>query len=831
MKETKAYTNYLGFATGATPPKIARKFKKASPSKKDLNLNLLLVDEEPKSAKINVHTKKTTRKQTSRVVIRDTHVESSSKRKEKIDVARGKGIKMISKVALTEEAQYEEFCKKSLRDFHKTRLSGSGTATKTAPKESCESEAESWGNDEDDNNNDNNSESDGSDDENIQSDNEKGSDSEHETDENESGFESNLEENKEEDETDEEEKEDEYVRTSSYYSTSDHEDKTNVDDNAEGDKDEEIDYTTSQLYDDVDIRLNEPVDTDKGFIQKEGTDAELTNYLQGNENPEISYVMEDAHVTLSTVPQKTEVPITSTSHSSDLASKVLNFSDIPHTDVEIVSPMDVHVHHEVPSNQTPTLLIVPVLFITKFSPIFTTIIPQSIPSFTPPPPQLTPTLPRTTEATNPPSTLLDFAYVFQFNRVSALEKDVSELKKDDPLKTQVTALVDEHLDARLGAIRDEFINYLLVMVTESLEHAVLAKESSQLQSSYEAAASLLEFELKKTLIDKMNKKRKTSKDAELTKGLKAKESQSGSSKGAQSQSKSSGKSVQSEEPETPQQGPTQSRLMTLASSADKRLKTFGELMSTPIDFSTYIMNGLKITNMTQETMLGPAFDFSKDNPEGGDFPFDLTKPIPLVKIGNRQKVSVDYFFNNDLNDLGRGYGKHGYGYLREIEVRRADNDLYTFKEGDFPRLRINDIKDMLILIVQNRLTNLSGDDVFDFTIALRMFTKIMVIQKRVEDLQLGVKSYQKNINVTKIETTRPGIRKKDPYTPYQDPQGFIYVDTLGRNRLMRSDKLYKFSDGTLTRLRTSLVDIIKNIKMEYLPQRRCSTLEKKRANI
>nr|GEZ80685.1 hypothetical protein [Tanacetum cinerariifolium]GEZ98870.1 hypothetical protein [Tanacetum cinerariifolium] len=62
--------------------------------------------------------------------------------------------------------------------------------------------------------------------------------------------------------------------------------------------------------------------------------------------------------------------------------------------------------------------------------------------------------------------------------------------------------------------------------------------------------------------------------------------------------------------------------------------------------------------------------------------------------------------------------KHGYEYLRETEVQRADNDLYTFKEGDFSRLRINDIKDMMILIVQNKVTNLSGDDVFDFTIAL-----------------------------------------------------------------------------------------------------------------
>nr|GEX54978.1 hypothetical protein [Tanacetum cinerariifolium] len=71
--------------------------------------------------------------------------------------------------------------------------------------------------------------------------------------------------------------------------------------------------------------------------------------------------------------------------------------------------------------------------------------------------------------------------------------------------------------------------------------------------------------------------------------------------------------------------------------------------------------------------------------------------------------------------------KHGYGYLREIEVQRTDNDRYTFKEGDFPRLHINDINDMMIFIVQNMLTNLSGDDVFDFAIALRLFTRSMVI--------------------------------------------------------------------------------------------------------
>ncbi|GKG04526.1 hypothetical protein Tco_0314913, partial [Tanacetum coccineum] len=62
---------------------------------------------------------------------------------------------------------------------------------------------------------------------------------------------------------------------------------------------------------------------------------------------------------------------------------------------------------------------------------------------------------------------------------------------------------------------------------------------------------------------------------------------------------------------TPQQGQTQNWLMTLASSVDKPLKTFDELISTPIDFSAYIMNGLKITNLTQETLLGLALRLLK----------------------------------------------------------------------------------------------------------------------------------------------------------------------------------------------------------------------------
>ncbi|GJS72294.1 hypothetical protein Tco_0705135 [Tanacetum coccineum] len=418
MRETKAYKTYLG-----------------------------------KSKRVKRPAKKSTKALVRGVVIRETPEMPLSKKKEKKTVKKRKGIDLLFEVALTKEAQYEEVRRKSLREFHKTHLSGFGTVTKTAPsatkikpsvtnegtgvkpevldvteEESSESKAESWGNDEDNSNNDHDSSGEDSDQEN---DKDRGDN--------------------------EEEMKDEFVKTPS--NDSDDEDEANITDKVEGDEDEEIDYTTSQLYDNVDIRLNEPFDIDKGIIQKEGTNAKITNVQQGNENPEISQVIEDAYVTLSTVLHKTKVLVTSSSHSSNLASKFLNFLDIPHTDAGIISLMYVQIHHEVPSQQIPTLLTVPVLVITESS------------------------------------------------------------------------------------------------------LAILAKESSQPQS-YEAAAMLKEFKLKKILINKMDKSESylaapehkecykgLIKSYDLDKTLFSTYDKSGLSKGTKSQPKSSGKSIQSEEPE------------------------------------------------------------------------------------------------------------------------------------------------------------------------------------------------------------------------------------------------------------------------------------------
>nr|GEV24663.1 hypothetical protein [Tanacetum cinerariifolium] len=449
--------------------------------------------------------------------------------------------------------------KKSMRDFHKIHPSGSGIVTKTAPsvtkiKPSVTSEGSGVKPGVPD-----------------MTEEESFDNSEHETDESKSGLESDHEEN-EEDEDDEEEVKD------------------------------------NQLYDDVDIMLNEPVDIDKGFVQEEGTDAAMTN--------------------------KTEVPVTSSSYSSDLVAKILNFSDIPHTYAEIVSPIDVHVHHEVPIQKIPILLTVPVtpLFVKKTllpisvifdsSQVFSTVIPHSLPSFTPPPQKSTSTPPLTTKATNPPSTFLDFASAFQFNnRVTTLEKEVDELK-NDPLHTQVTALVIDHLYARLEATIDEFINFLSASLTEP-EFEVA--DSDMLQDQKENPGN----------DDEEPKEKVTSKHDWFTK-------------------------------------PTQPQEPT-----DPDWNTFDEFISTPIDFSAFIMNSLKINNLTQETLLGPAFrlikgtrsnyveleyDFEEcykalsekldwENPKGDDYPFDLTKPLPLVMNGNRQMTKAAQYYLPGIKDM------------------------------------------------------------------------------------------------------------------------------------------------------------------------------------
>nr|GEX38960.1 hypothetical protein [Tanacetum cinerariifolium] len=227
--------------------------------------------------------------------------------------------------------------------------------------------------------------------------------------------------------------------------------------------------------------------------------------------------------------------------------------------------------------------------------------------------------------------------------------------------------------------------------------------------------------------------------------------------------------------------------------------SFNELMDTPLDFSNFLINRLKVDTLTPKLLAGPTYELMKGSYKFLQYPHNLLKPLRLIpKNRGRRVIPFEHFINNDLEYLRGGASSRkyttsitktkaaDYGHIKWID----DDKLYKFKEGDFKRLRIQDIEDMLLLLVQGKLTNLIVEERFAFNVSLRMFTRSIVIQRRVEDLQLGVESYQKKLNLTKPDT-----------------------------------------DGTLIDIRTALDDLLKGIRMKYLPQSIWRKSDKDRAAI
>ncbi|GJU52143.1 hypothetical protein Tco_1225857 [Tanacetum coccineum] len=170
-----------------------------------------------------------------------------------------------------------------------------------------------------------------------------------------------------------------------------------------------------------------------------------------------------------------------------------------------------------------------------------------------------------------------------------------------------------------------------------------------------------------------------------------------------------------------------------------------------------------------------------------------TTSITKTKAARYELVGIEYMISKQWSDTKLGYDK-------DAERRKCD----------FINLHLNDIEDMLLLVVMHKLFHLDGDVIVDLAVAMHMFTRSLIIKKRVEDIQLGVESYLKKLNITRPQKDFHTVSTKEPYTPSFDPQGVVYEDLSNRNRLMRADELYKFSDGTLKKVRDTLHHRLRN---------------------
>ncbi|GJX59373.1 hypothetical protein Tco_0290763 [Tanacetum coccineum] len=148
------------------------------------------------------------------------------------------------------------------------------------------------------------------------------------------------------------------------------------------------------------------------------------------------------------------------------------------------------------------------------------------------------------------------------------------------------------------------------------------------------------------------------------------------------------------------------------------------------------------------------------------------------------------------------------------KAKRSDDQEYEFSYADLPRLSLNDIEDMYLLQVQDKLHHLPLEFMKDFNNALLLFIKRVVIQNRVEDIQLGVESYQQTLNLTKPMMFFEGIDQRIPFTMTATHKGIVYLNQHNVKSLMRLSEVKKFCDGTLVKIRENLIDMVTKNKLD-----------------
>ncbi|GJR70522.1 putative ribonuclease H-like domain-containing protein [Tanacetum coccineum] len=210
-------------------------------------------------------------------------------------------------------------------------------------------------------------------------------------------------------------------------------------------------------------------------------DVEITDATCESGSQEKSYeqVVEDAHVTITTS-QKTEGSKQSSSTSSDFASKFLILDHVPPVVDDVASLMNVKTHQEDSSTQAPPLLSVLVMAILKTSSVLATTIPLTIIMITPLPQLTTPSLaPTTISSTTSIPALPDFSSLVIHQGIKKKSQEERKLYID-VVEKSVKDIIKDEVKSQLPQILPKDVSYF-------------------------ATPSLTEFELKKILLDKMQR--------------------------------------------------------------------------------------------------------------------------------------------------------------------------------------------------------------------------------------------------------------------------------------------------------------------------------------
>ncbi|GJZ44607.1 hypothetical protein Tco_0591862 [Tanacetum coccineum] len=590
--------------------------------------------------------------------------------------------------------------------------------------------------------------------------------------------------------------------------TQDDEDDDEHDDDEEQTESEDDVHTPSHISSSDDETVTNEVegmdvegtksDDDDTYVEDQGNEVvEDTNAnLEGRDDvmtdailPQVQATqeIEDTHVTLT--PVNPDGQQQSSSVSSGFVSNMLN----PNQDTGVDDIFEQHA-------EATSLIDTPVTAIVE--PSFTA--PTNRPPTPNPlviqiqqPPILTPATTTSSSLQNLPN----FASLFGFDyRLKALEDNFSELRQtnqyaealssipgivDQYLANKMQEAVDVAVQLKYDKIREEsntanqqFLDSIdegmkkiikeqvkkevskitpkiEKLVIDQLESEVLVRSSKEANTSHAVAANLSELELKKILIDKMEANNSINRSRHSKAALQGinddQEPSAGTDRG--SKRRRSGKEPAS-------------------TSAPSETTTTTEVRKT-------LLPGVHDEQAEEEVQHLPDWFQQPTRLPSPDHAWNKSVPGPtklqLEKLDWKQPRSRKY--PHDLHKCH--YQSHGKTTSILLDYCTKDTTFFNkFKEdATSTDYGIQDIEDMQLLLVAR---------------------KIDKSQTRVEDLQLGVESYQKKLNLTKPEPVPIQSDKTRPLmTPTPDPRGDSSTEHRQEDRLMRIDELHKFSDGTL----------------------------------
>nr|GEV17913.1 Gag-Pol polyprotein [Tanacetum cinerariifolium] len=193
-----------------------------------------------------------------------------------------------------------------------------------------------------------------------------------------------------------------------------------------------------------------------------------------------------------------------------------------------------------------------------------------------------------------------------------------------------------------------------------------------------------------------------------------------------------------------------------------------------------------ITELKPQDLKGPSFEIIKR----------VRTHIQILSV-----VRIDVF------------SMYGYDYMKKIVLCHTDLNEHVIAERDFKYLYPSDIKDLYLLNLQGHLNHLPPKDKKILTTAVNLWTRHLVIRQRVEDFQLGIESYQTQLNLTKPRWDATGFEYKHDYTVIDSLMAVTFQDRYEVQMIMRFNEIHNFNDGTLQHINEAFDYRVKEFKI------------------